>query len=107
MQIGGDDITVSVGVQVNKDLICQIVGTFWQDGVFQDLPDIQGLEEYFFFKTEADRQSWDEHGLTDENKDTLIHVLHDRPGQQMTFVVFEGANSETRSIVDQVIKQIL
>lgn len=107
MQITGKDITVSVGTHVNRDLISQIILALWPEGVIEELPDIHGLEEYFFFKTDKDRQSWDDHGLTEDNGDTMIHVLHDRAGPQVTFVVLETAGSGTQDVVDQVIKQIL
>ena len=107
MQIGGKDVTVSIGAHVDTALVCQTIATFWPDGVVQVLPDIQGLEEYFIFKTDADRQSWDNNGLTEDNKDTLIHVLHNHLAQQITFVVLEEASSQTSWIVAQVIKQLV
>ncbi|MBX3227096.1 MAG: hypothetical protein KF837_07280 [Labilithrix sp.] len=48
--------------------------------------------ELFVYRTRSDFESWIEKGATDENSDTMIHVIL---GEQSTTLVTAGPESET------------
>ena len=86
--IGGSDKVLWVDEDAPvADLVLRVVRQHWPNFVFQDADADQPLDaasplltpptghEFFLYRTAATAQEWLEFGATDNNKNTLIHVI--------------------------------
>ncbi len=60
--------------------------------------------EVFFFRDDASYASWKHEGATDENHDTMVHVIYSPT--ELWCVVSHVPGSETARLVDELFAQI-
>ena len=87
--IGGSDIVLWVDETAPAaELILRVIRQHWPSVVFQNADDDQPLDtakssgltqpvgrEFFLYRTAEAAQDWLQLGATDDNKNTLIHVI--------------------------------
>jgi hypothetical protein len=104
--IGGADIVVAgVGATGEGPFIVSLLGESWRDLVVQDASadhavapsdaSVAQMREFFVYRSRADFESWMQDGASDENGDTMIHVIL---GRQSTTMVTARAGSQTHGL---------
>jgi hypothetical protein len=87
--IGGSDKVLWVAEEAPAaELILRVVRQHWPRFVFQNADDAEPMDatksfglpqpagcEFFLYRTAEAAQDWLQSGATDDNKDTLIHVI--------------------------------
>ena len=71
----------------------------WRMVFYSDLP-IPGLYEWFIYRNEEARASWDRLGWDETNKSDMIHVLHG--GEEVTVVVEDRDEPLTKAFLDEI-----
>lgn len=115
MMIGGCDITLHSSY-LTEDLIYHaavaILG-IWKHGVIEDANSENKLlqpndlfggvyKEVFVFKNLSSQRSWTEHGWTDGNCKSMIHLLSEVLTGELTCVVEDPKDPELERIIEAI-----
>lgn len=112
MEIGGTDKIIAINPSMPiLDTVIGIIRNFWTELVYKDHDDNIKPEYrtsiydpnlvlgFFVYKDAECEKSWSNDGLTDDNKNTMIYVLHTSGEPELT-IVFDCMNEESIEILE-------
>jgi hypothetical protein len=113
--IGGVDATLpGSGAPGEGEFVVLFLKQVWPDLVVQDAsadeavlpadPTIAGMAEFFVYRSRAAFESWAKEGASEENSDTMIHVIL---GPESTTFVADRVGAETHRHAMRLLTEVL
>ena len=107
MIIGGHDISIECPMtpQAVMDVL-RVIQKKWPDGLLVLAMDsTPPVLDYFVYENESARQSWDEHGLTDSNGETMINVIFRPTGIDLVVNDEQGPTADIAAAIAGVLNE--
>lgn len=103
MEIHGSDIHIESKIPIADNLIRLLIQDHWPQMVYE-INERDDTIDLFVYKNEEAKKAWDEEGWSKENDTTMIYVILESKGTQISVTIDD--HKKNRHIVEDIIQFI-